>query len=515
MGSAPAAQESLMEKRSPKTGFSAAFRGVLSGREPPPSAFIERRPSYPWFVVGTVSIGAVMGQLDASIAQLLLPALEEEFGARLDVVSWVAIAYLLVQASLLPIFGRLADFLGRKLLYIGGFLLFVLGSALCGSAPNLPLLISARVLQAVGSALLAANSLAIVVTAAGPERRGRAIGVQGAAQAIGLSAGPALGGLLLHAFGWRWVFWINVPVGLAGAVVGWFVLPRTKLPAGEWRFDWPGALLIAPALTFLLVAIDEAQAWGPTSPALIGAALLASLFIAAFVSAERRAASPLVEPSLFRSRALTAGIVAGALAQAMLFGMLFLMAFVFVRGYQESALAGGLRLAIIPVALGLVAPLSGALYDRLGPRILTVSGMATCLGGYALLLIALGPAHGDMGLVMLGLAVFGIGQGLFTAPNNSSIMGAAPESLTGEVGGLLNLTRSCGMSFGIAAGAALLSWRLQVLTGVGHSTLAVAPADLLTAARGVILLFTGAAAIALFLSFNSAGAPREALPPGK
>lgn len=446
-----------------------------------------------------------MGQLDASIAQLLMPALEREFDASLDIVSWVAVAYLLTVGAFLPIFGRLADFLGRKLLYIGGFLLFVLGSALCGAAPDLPLLITARVLQAIGSALLAANSVAIVVTAAGPARRGRAIGMQGAAQAVGLSVGPALGGLLLHELGWRWVFWINLPVGLAGAVIAWFVLPRTKLSSGGWRFDWPGALLIAPALTFLLVALNEAQAWGPTSPALIGAALLAGLFIALFVRTERRATSPLVEPGLFRSLTLITGILGGAVAQAALFGMLFLMAFVFVRGYQDSALVGGLRLAIIPVALGLVAPLSGALYDRLGPRILTASGMATCLGGCALLLIALGPAHDDMRLVMLGLAIFGIGQGLFTAPNNSAILGAAPENLTGEVGGLLNLMRTLGMSIGIAAGSALLSWRLQVLTGAGYSTVAVAPADLLTAARGVILFFAGAAAIALLLSFKSAG----------
>jgi MFS family permease len=161
--------------------------------------------------------------------------MEHEFGARLSTVSWVAIAYLLAMAAFLPIFGRLADMVGRKLLYTGGFLLFVLGSALCGLAPNLPVLIAFRVLQAIGAALLSSNSVAIIVTAAVPERRGRALGIQSAAQAVGLSAGPALGGLVLDTLGWQWVFWINVPVGLVGAVIGWLVIPLTKdLPDDDY-----------------------------------------------------------------------------------------------------------------------------------------------------------------------------------------------------------------------------------------------------------------------------------------
>src|SRR5262245_6869018 len=135
-----------------------------------------------------------MGQVDSSITQMLLPRLEYEFGARLSTVSWVAIVYLLAMAAFLPIFGRLADMVGRKLLYTGGFLLFVLGSALCGLAPNLPLLIACRVLQAIGAALLSSNSVAIIVTAAGLERRGRALGLQSAAQGAGLRGGPAPGG---------------------------------------------------------------------------------------------------------------------------------------------------------------------------------------------------------------------------------------------------------------------------------------------------------------------------------
>src|SRR5438270_1752438 len=303
----------------------AALReAIFSGREPPPARMFAARASYRWIVVGTVCIGAFMGQVDSSITQLLLPRLESEFDAQLSTVSWVAVAYLLAMAAFLPIFGRLADILGRKLLYTGGFLLFVLSSALCGLAPNLPVLIGFRVLQAIGAALLSSNSVAIVVAAAGPQRRGRALGVLSAAQAVGLSAGPAIGGFVLDALDWRWVFWINVPVGLAGTVLGWFVLPPTKNLPADSRFDWTGAFLIAPALTALVAVLNEGYAWGATSPMFIGCALLAVILLTLFVRSEQRAAAPLIDLTLFRQGAFAAGNVAGLLAYAALFGLFFL-----------------------------------------------------------------------------------------------------------------------------------------------------------------------------------------------
>jgi len=176
----------------------AVRQAFLKGREPPPARMFARLASYRWLVVGTVCIGAFMGQVDSSITQLLLPRLELEFNAKLSTVSWVAVAYLLAMAAFLPIFGRLADLMGRKLLYTSGFLLFVLSSALCGLAPDLPVLIAFRVLQGIGAALLSSNSVAIVVATAGSKWRGRALGIQSAAQAVGLSAGPAIGGLVLE-----------------------------------------------------------------------------------------------------------------------------------------------------------------------------------------------------------------------------------------------------------------------------------------------------------------------------
>ena len=501
----------MMHDAAPGPASLAALRGAIRhGHEPPPARLVAELPSYRWFVVGTVCIGAFMGQIDSSIAQLLLPQLEIEFNARLSTVSWVAVGYLLAMAAFLPIFGRLADMVGRKLLYTGGFLLFVMGSAACGFAPNLPVLIAFRVLQAIGAALLASNSIAIVVAVAGPERRGRALGIQSAAQAIGLSAGPAFGGLILHALDWRWVFWINVPFGLAGIVMGWFVLPPTKDLAEDRRFDWKGAVLIAPALTALVAILNEGYAWGVTSPALLGCALLAAILLALFIHVERHADAPLIDLKLFRAGAFAAGNGAGLMSYAALFGLFFVMPFIFVRVYQDSILSAGLRLSIVPVMLGVIAPIGGALYDRLGARVLTVSGMLICVAALILLCVVLDGTPQGMPVVMLALAIFGIGQGVFISPNNSAIMAAAPAALTGEAGGLLNVTRSLGISIGIAAASSLLAWRLAVLTGSGHNTLHAEAIHLVSAGRDVILLLGGFAAIAGAISL--AASPSQQSP---
>jgi EmrB/QacA subfamily drug resistance transporter len=490
----------------------AALRDALrSGREPPPAQVVARLKSYRWFVVGSVCVGAFMGQVDSSIAQMLLPRLELEFHASLSTVSWVAVSYLLAMASFLPIFGRLADMVGRKLLYTGGFLLFVLGSALCGLAPNLPVLIAFRIVQGIGAALLSSNSVAIVVAAAGPAQRGRALGIQSAAQAVGLSAGPAIGGLVLDALDWRWVFWINVPVGLAGTVLGWFVLPPTKDLPNDSRFDWKGAVLIAPALTAFVAVLNEGYAWGATSPLLLGCVLLSVILLMLFIRCEQRADAPLIDLTLFRQSAFSAGNIAGLLSYAALFGLFFLMPFIFVRAYQDSTLAAGLRLSIVPVMLGVVAPVGGALYDRLGPRPLTVTGMLICVAALMLLFAVLDGTPGSLPLAMLALALFGIGQGLFISPNNSAVMGAAPASLTGEAGGLLNVMRSCGISIGVAAASSLLAWRLAVLTGSGHNTLYAQAHHLLSAGRDVVVLLASFAAIAVVISLAR---PPSRLPRG-
>ena len=231
-----------------------------------------------------------MGQADASIVQLAMPAFEDAFDAPLDGVSWIAVGYVLAFASVLPAFARLAEIAGRKTLYLIGFALFGLASALCALAPGLGWLILFRVLLGIGGAMLGANSVVILVAAAGQER-GKALGIQAAAQAVGLSVGPALGGVLLGVFGWRSIFWVAVPSAILGTALAWLLVPKTARLATDRRFDALGALLLAPALATLLLAITEGRAWGFSLP-LIACAVAAPVLLAAFAWREMRARRP-------------------------------------------------------------------------------------------------------------------------------------------------------------------------------------------------------------------------------
>jgi EmrB/QacA subfamily drug resistance transporter len=482
----------------------SALSGKLWGellKERPPARALARRPCYRWLVVGTVCIGAFMGQLDASIAQLVLPVLERDFGQRLSAISWVAVAYTLTLAVFLPIFGRLADLHGRKMLYTMGFLLFILGSGLCGMAPGLPFLVGFRVFQALGAALLQTNSIAIVVTAAGAEYRGRALGLQAAAQAVGLSAGPALGGFLIHALSWRWVFWINVPFGLLGAVMGWFVLPQTATLAADRRFDWRGALLLAPALTALVLLIDQGREWGAASVAFAACAIAPAVLLPLFIGWERRQQAPLIDLDLFRRPAFWTGNLAGLFAFALLFGTFFLMPFVFARIYHENPLVTGLRLMVVPVALGLVSPVSGALYDRAGARCGRVAGMGLSFCAFVLLIATMNGSRGSLLPTMAALAILGTGVGLFTSPNNGAVMASAPADRIGQAGGILNAMRSFGTSLGVAAAATVMAWRLDITTGRVGDTLHAPPQALLGAAHYAVAMFAAFALLAGALSW--------------
>jgi EmrB/QacA subfamily drug resistance transporter len=476
--------------------------------EPASAQFFERLPSYPWLVVATVCIGAFIGQVDASIVQLAMPSLEDAFDAPLDEVSWVAVAYVLAFAAVLPAFGRLAEIAGRKTLYLCGFALFGLFSALCGLAPSLPLLIVFRVLQGISGSILGANSVVILVASAGPARRGKALGIMAAAQAVGLSLGPAAGGMLLATLGWRSIFCVTVPFAALGAALGWLIVPKTTAFAQDRRFDGLGAALMIPALVALLMTIAEWRAWGASAP-LIASAVAGPVLLGLFIWRERRAPAPLIDLRLFTSTAFSAGCVGVLVSYAILYGMFFAMSFAFIRGYHEPAFAAGLRLSIIPVTLALVAPFGGAWSDK-RPRLVMAGGMTVCLASALALTRLLTGAPESLIGVMAALGAYGAGLGLYIAPNNNATISAAPAEKSGVAGGLLNLLRVFGTGVGVAAASTALGWGLHAATGGGARTAQAAEAALLSAVGGVLAMLACLGAVGAAAALVRGGPKRTA-----
>ncbi len=434
----------------PERGTSGFGRLLV---EPARPDVVRGPPNAHWLVVGTVCIGAFMGQLDASIVTLAFPALRHDFGASIGAVEWVALAYLLTLVAVVPAVGRVADMAGRKLLYTYGFVVFSVASVACGFAPNLPALDALRVVQAIGAAMLQANSVALITLAMPRGMLGRGIGVQGAAQAVGLALGPTLGGLLIGLGGWRLIFFVNGPVGLLGTLAGWFLLPRTRQRAARVRFDWTGLVVFAPATAALLLALSQAERRGLGSGLVIGLLVAASVGLAGFVLRERRAQNPMIDLGLFRRPAFAAGITSGLLSYLVLFGVLFATPF-FLEAYDRlRPEQAGLALTALPVALAAAAPVAGRLADKLGARPPTVAGMVATAGALVLASVA----HGSAWAVVGGLALAGVGLGLFTPANTAAIMGAAPATHAGSAGGVLNMTRGVGTSLGVAVTALVFS----------------------------------------------------------
>ena len=440
-----------MEQYAPTPTAIAARRRLL--REARRPAAIRDSPRAPWYVVGTVCIGAFMGQLDVSIVTLALPHIGADLHVGAGAVQWVALSYLLMLTGTLAAVGQLADRFGRKLLYTYGFAVFTAGSLLCGLAPDLGLLIAARLLQGLGAALLQANSVALIAATLPRRQLARGIGVQGAAQASGLALGPVLGGLLLALGGWRLIFLVNLPAGLLGLVLGRFLLPRTRFaPAderGAARFDWGGAVLLAAALSALMLLISLAHELLRSPARVLALATLAAALLVGLLARERRARTPLLDLELLRRPALALGLGSAAAAYLVMFGALYAVPYYLAADHIPVALAG-LQLAALPLALGIVAPLAGRLAGRIGGRLLTGGGLLlTALG-----LCALATSHGLTGR-LVGLALAGAGLGAFMPANNAGVMVAVSRTRAGALSGILNTTRGIGTALGVALASLL------------------------------------------------------------
>lgn len=437
-----------------------------------------------WWVLIAIGAGTFMSALDVSVVNTVLPVVNRSLNSQIATVEWVVIIYLLLVSGLLPSFGRLGDLQGHKSVYVAGFFVFIASSLLCGLASTVWLLVAARAVQALGAAMLSANSPAILTKNFPASQRGQALGLQATMTYLGLTAGPSLGGWLTELISWRAVFFINLPVGLLALLLSIRYIPKDKAAGSREPFDWRGAVHFLAGLTSLLLALNQGHNWGWVSPATLFLFLTALVLLFAFFRLEKTLSSPMLDLSLFNDRLFSASVFSAVLNYICVYSIIFLMPFLLIQGQGLGPAQAGLVLTVQPIVMALVAPLSGTLSDRIGTRLPTTLGMALLAAGLWLL-SRLQPGSTLVSITQV-LAVTGLGIGIFISPNSSALLGSAPRQRQGIASAVMATARNVGMVLGVGFSGAIFTSLLGQSTAAGQVLYSAASASFLFAA-GVAL----------------------------
>ncbi len=407
-----------------------------------------------YFILVAIMLSTIMGPIDASSVNIILPTIAEHFGVELSAAQWVPMTYLLVISSLLLFYGRLGDILGYKRLYLTGLAGSITGSALCGLSyflPSIHWLIAFRAVQGLAAGMVMAVPFAIITASFPPTERGRALGISAISISAGLAIGPSLGGFVTYSLGWPFVFLVNVPIGIAGFFWARHILPELKGQPG--KIDISGAVTSFISLLSLLLFVNYVQRSGLslTTNIMLLVAVLATI---SFLWTERRTETPMLNMSLFRNLTFSLANISALLNFMSQYIIVFLTPFYLQRLLDYTPNNVGLTMTASPLAVMVVAPFSGFLSDRIGTRLLACFGAAIC--ALALFFMSQLPSSASSMDVIWRLAIFGLGTGIFQSPNNSAVMGNAPRPQLGIASGILSTVRNVGMVFGIATGGAVL-----------------------------------------------------------
>ena len=417
----------------------------------------------PWLVLVVLTSGFFMILLDTTIVNVAIPAMSAGLNTTLDQILWVLNAYILVYAVLLITAGRLGDLYGQRNLFAIGLLIFTVASALCGLSQNAGELIAARVLQGIGGAILTPQTLSIITTLFPPERRGAAFGVWGGVAGLATIAGPTVGGAIVTYISWQWIFFVNVPIGIAALIATFAIIPDVR-PGRRHCWDIMGVVLATAGLFAVVFGLIEGQrfSWGEigsygiTIPeVIIGGVVL----LAVFIVWERFQAEPLMPLSLFRDRNFA---VANWIAAAISFGMLslFLPIVIYlqsVRGF--SALTAGLTFAPMSLTSMVLAPFAGRFADKVGGKYILLAGISLFTIGFGLVTFVAGPDSTWLTFLVPAI-IAGAGMGMTFAPMTTVAMRNISPQMSGAASGILNTTRQLGAAIGSAVVGALLQSQL-------------------------------------------------------
>jgi len=416
-----------------------------------------------WQIFSLVGVSIFMSTLDSSIVNVALPYIMQEMAADISTIQWVVVIYLLTVSSLLLTFGRLSDIKGRRPIYVAGFMVFTLGSLLCASANRVLFLVMARAVQGVGASMLMACSPALIVDVFEKEQRGRALGMIGAVVAAGLTIGPVAGGLILEYLSWRYIFYINIPIGIAATIAGAFVL--NVIPGGKGSrepLDYVGSLTMMIGLSSLILGLTQVTTWGLLSFRFVGCLIVGAIAGVGFILNAAHCPHPLFDLKLLKIRLFVLPLAASGILFAALFVIVFMMPFYLTYPCGFSAARTGSIMIVPFLFLLFISPVSGGLSDRFGSRLLCSFGMVL-LGLSLVSLVFISPGKETLD-ILWRMALAGVGTALFVSPNNTAIMGAVPMARRGIASGATATARNLGMVMGVALATTIFTRSFTHLT---------------------------------------------------
>jgi DHA2 family methylenomycin A resistance protein-like MFS transporter len=403
-----------------------------------------------WLVLASMCLGLAMLMIDTFIVNVALPAIGADLSAGLGRVEWTVTGYVLVVGVMPVAMGRLGDILGRRRIYLSGLAVFVTASLACGLAPTIEALIAFRVLQGIAAATIMPGTLSILTNVFPAHQRGLAIGIWGGVSGLGLIAGPVLGGLLVSSGEWRWIFLVNLPVGLLAALMARAFVPETRDETASRRIDWAGLVTLSGGLFLALLGVTQGGPLGWTSPATLGLFASGAALLVLFVAIERRVRAPLVDLSLFRNGTFVAACLAAFLFSATVFGGQPYMSLFMQNYWGFTPLQGGLAFLPATVLVAMLMPVSGIVGQRLGSRLRLLLVFASlCVLGSALYLLTLTTSSGYLDGLLPPFIARGLGIGLFMSASSYAVVASVPLGKSGLASGTLTMARQVGTAVGV------------------------------------------------------------------
>jgi EmrB/QacA subfamily drug resistance transporter len=407
-----------------------------------------------WWTLGAVSFGLFMIMLDNTVVNVALPSIQRDLAVGLSQLEWIVTGYALTFAALMLTGGKLADLLGRRLIFVAGLAIFTASSFACGLAESGDVLIAARIAQGVGAALMNPATLSIIAATFPRSQRGMAIGIWAGVSALALALGPLVGGLITQHIGWNWIFFINVPVGILGIAASYAFIRESKDQSEVQRLDLPGLVTSGVGLFALTYGLIEANAHGWTSGRILGAFGVAVVGLALFVVIEQRGRVPMLDLSLFRDPTFTGANVVVLLVALAMFGVFFFVSLYMQNILGFSAVEAGAAFLPMTVLIILLAPIAGKTTDRIGSRWLMTAGMI--LVGVQLLYFSRLGVDETFWSLLPGLLIGGVGMALTMTPSAAAAVRSVPVDKSGVGSAVLNAFRQVGGALGIALMGAIV-----------------------------------------------------------